>query len=131
MKRLDLADAPQPEAEMEPARHQRRLGRRRQRQVHARAVAHEHHVAVPDVLGEAEVARVEGLRPLDRADLQVQVVEVHRTGGSPQAATPPTRLMLQRVQSSSSAVTSLSIISSVWAGDGVKRSRSVPRGTVG
>lgn len=51
--------------------------------------------------------------------------------GRRQAAYPPIRLTLQRTQSASSASASSSIMPSVWAGDGVKRNRSVPRGTVG
>lgn len=41
------------------------------------------------------------------------------------------RAILCDVQTSSSARMSASIIASLWAGEGVKRNLSVPRGTVG
>ena len=67
----------------------------------------------------------------DVADDRELEIEFPLCAPLPPGMNQAARLRRCAVQTASSAATSAAIISSVWIGDGVKRRRSVPRGTVG
>src|SRR5271165_1338879 len=88
VKDFDLGGALEPEAQMEPGRRRHCFGGGRERKVHAGLVAHEQDFAVADRPAQPKTAFVEGRGPLDRGDLQVQVVDVHRPSRLPLTWSP-------------------------------------------